>query len=53
MVIRFAGFVALVFVVLSLLDYFGTIEIISSPLKMFSDALIRLGNAVKESVSKP
>ena len=49
--IRFAGFVALVLVALSLLDYFGTIEIISVPLKMFTDALIQLGNIVKEKVT--
>ncbi len=49
--IRFVGFLALVMVILSLLDYFGTIEIVFVPLKMFTDALIRLVNAVKEGVS--
>lgn len=49
--IRFAGFVAFVLIILSVLDYFGTIEIISVPLKMFSDALVRLGNALKEGIN--
>ncbi len=49
--IRFAGFVALVLVILSILDYFGTIEILSAPLKMFSDALVRFGNALKEGIN--
>jgi len=50
-VIRFAGFVTLVLVVLSILDYFGTIEIISVPLKTFSDALARFGNALKDGIN--
>jgi len=52
-VIRFAGFIALLLVAISLLDYFGTIEIVSSPLKIFVDALIQLGDAVKKSVDVP
>ena len=51
--IRFAGLIAIVLVAVSLLDHFGTIEITSTPLKLFSDALIQLANSVKEGVDTP
>ena len=50
MIIRTAGFIAMILVVLSLLDYFGMIQITATPLKHLAEALIRLGKAAQEGV---
>jgi len=50
MIIRTAGLVATILVVISLLDHFGMIQITASPLKQLADALIHLGEAAKDGI---
>lgn len=42
-----AGFISLILMVITFLSYIGMIEIISSPLKQLVDALILLGDNMR------
>ncbi|MBN4054127.1 hypothetical protein JYT87_00290 [Nitrospira defluvii] len=50
MIIRSIGFIALMLIAISLMAHQGFIEITAPPLKQIIDALIALGNSIKNGI---
>ncbi len=47
MITRVIGFSAMILLSISLLDYYGLIQVTATPLKQLVDALVHLGEAVR------
>ena len=48
--IRFIGFIAIILLALSLLDYYNIIQVTATPLKQLIDAIIALAGVIKGKI---